>query len=882
MVHQRPPKKPRHAEGETGTEAHGGFDPYRAWLDVREVRRPLNAYELLGIRTLEDDQEAIRAAASRKRAALLAHRPAAPPEIWNQVYSELEQAAQTLLDADRKQAYDTALKEGQSLGAGSGAATPSDGCGPRLRCAACGASNYATFKFCTQCGASLWEPCPLCGTVSPAAEKFCGACGCNLVEELQKQQAQFEADLQTALAMQAEGRFEEALNLLHKIAEADHPRLKQYAARASEAVKQTASLRQKLTVEAEQRFQQAQACMEKQDYAEAVKLLEAIPQALRSPAVQHLHADAASRAQQVQDLEQQLAALAEGGPLRDVLATVDHLLALRANHPSALQAAETIQERLVQAARKKMAAYDYETALQLLNRVPEAARTEQARQLLQQLEELAWLSADLRRSPVIDPILPSVAKRLHELAPDNPLAVRALAEIQKRLQRHQEQPRSGLPRWASPPNQYYVGFPVDRLTGFKRITYPPELAPQLLDAHPGCFFVACGLALQGLGQAAIRTNLLPPETRRFFDFIRRPIRLGTARTAWGIDIGSSSLKAARLSWDGRNNTARVEALEHLPHRKLLGQAANSIEEEAIVEETVRAFLDRHKLKGDCVVLGVPSRLVLQRRLTVPVADKKKLQQIVEFEAKRNLPFRLVEMTWDYQSLGEAAEQPELVAAADAVGRQGQAGKSSGSRRRAVKPQPKQDVLLVAAKKVAVTRRLERLRELGIYPDLVQCDSLSLYNFWLHEYGANPEADGDFSAQKSPEDLDGSALPSGSKSLVVLLDIGNDSTNIVLCSPGIVWYRTSNLGSFSFARALVQQFKLTLGQADQWLRNPLKSPQPAAMYATLETQFENLVQEVQQTIELFHKDTHQHRVARMLLCGGGACLHGLLRYLWFGS
>jgi hypothetical protein len=152
-----------------------------------------------------------------------------------------------------------------------------------------------------------------------------------------------------------------------------------------------------------------------------------------------------------------------------------------------------------------------------------------------------------------------------------------------------------------------LGFPVDWLTGFKKIQSAPELASPLLDAHPGCFFVACGLALQGLGQTAIRTNLLPPETRRFFDFVRRPIRLGTARTAWGIDIGSSSLKAARLSWDSRHCVARLEAVEHLPHRQLPGQAANSIEEEAIVGETFRAFLARHQLKGACVGLGAPGR-----------------------------------------------------------------------------------------------------------------------------------------------------------------------------------------------------------------------------------------------------------------------------------
>ena len=78
-----------------------GFDPYRAWLDVDELHRPLNAYELLGLEPLEQDLDAIHEAANRKRAALELHRYDAPPEIWQQVHHEVEAAVGILFDADK-------------------------------------------------------------------------------------------------------------------------------------------------------------------------------------------------------------------------------------------------------------------------------------------------------------------------------------------------------------------------------------------------------------------------------------------------------------------------------------------------------------------------------------------------------------------------------------------------------------------------------------------------------------------------------------------------------------------------------------------------------------------------------------------------------------
>ena len=49
-------------------------------------------------------------------------------------------------------------------------------------CAACGAENAASRKFCGSCGTALARSCPTCGAANEPDARFCGECGSTLVE----------------------------------------------------------------------------------------------------------------------------------------------------------------------------------------------------------------------------------------------------------------------------------------------------------------------------------------------------------------------------------------------------------------------------------------------------------------------------------------------------------------------------------------------------------------------------------------------------------------------------------------------------------------------------------------------------------------------------
>ena len=125
------------------------------------------------------------------------------------------------------------------------------------------------------------------------------------------------------------------------------------------------------------------------------------------------------------------------------------------------------------------------------------------------------------------------------------------------------------PNW-TPAHSPRLGFPVQWLGGLRRLSCTPALTANLR-RHPGRFFTAIGLALQGLEQAAVDINLAladKPATRSKWSLWRgKPIR-----SAWGLDIGEATVKAVRLACQDGGAAITVEAVEWIEHAKCLAQA----------------------------------------------------------------------------------------------------------------------------------------------------------------------------------------------------------------------------------------------------------------------------------------------------------------------
>lgn len=88
-----------------------GFDAYRKWLGIPPEDQPPHHYRLLGIAVFEDDPDVIENAANRQMTHVRTFQSGRNAELSQKILNELSSARICLLNADKKAAYDAALKE---------------------------------------------------------------------------------------------------------------------------------------------------------------------------------------------------------------------------------------------------------------------------------------------------------------------------------------------------------------------------------------------------------------------------------------------------------------------------------------------------------------------------------------------------------------------------------------------------------------------------------------------------------------------------------------------------------------------------------------------------------------------------------------------------
>ena len=90
------------------------FDPYHRWLGIAPEHRPPSHYQLLGIPQFESDLDVIESAADRQMKHVRTFQSGKHVAHSQQILGELSAAKICLLNGDKKEAYDTELKN--SLG----------------------------------------------------------------------------------------------------------------------------------------------------------------------------------------------------------------------------------------------------------------------------------------------------------------------------------------------------------------------------------------------------------------------------------------------------------------------------------------------------------------------------------------------------------------------------------------------------------------------------------------------------------------------------------------------------------------------------------------------------------------------------------------------
>ncbi|HEX4590136.1 MAG TPA: type IV pilus assembly protein PilM [Gemmataceae bacterium] len=315
---------------------------------------------------------------------------------------------------------------------------------------------------------------------------------------------------------------------------------------------------------------------------------------------------------------------------------------------------------------------------------------------------------------------------------------------------------------------------------------------------------------------------------------------------WGIDVGQSALKALRL--EVIDGVLTATAFDYVEHPKILSQP--DADPDQLTREALDKFLSRNTIKGDLVAVSVPGQSGLARFVKLPPVEEKKIGDIVRFEAKQQIPFPLEEVVWDYQKIG-SGEVTDGFAMETEIG-------------------------LFAMKRDQINRSLSQFQDVKVEVHVIQMAPLALCNYVAYDLlnkGGTPTP-----AEDAPPAEDEG--PRGKRRCVVALDIGTDSSNLVITDgEKIIWQRPIPLGGNHLTRALSKELKLTFAKAEHLKRNAAKSPpELKTILSALKPVLTDFVGEVQRSLGFFTNSHREATIVYMVGLGSAFRLPGLQKYL----
>jgi len=238
---------------------------------------------------------------------------------------------------------------------------------------------------------------------------------------------------------------------------------------------------------------------------------------------------------------------------------------------------------------------------------------------------------------------------------------------------------------------------------------------------------------------------------------------------------------------------------------------------------IEELADKLHLTKKDVWYAVAGHTVFTRFVKLPPVQGEKMDQIVEFEARQNVPFPIDEVIWDYEVVGEPLGETEVVLVA-----------------------MKADSLNEINEQVVANR----LNTVGV--DLAP---LALYNAFKYNY------------------------PDVSES-VVLIDLGARSTNVVFVESDRFFERNILVGGATVTAAIGKEFGLGFGDAESQkvtngfvaLGGAVEShpdPEVEALSKVMRNAMTRLHGEVMRTINYYRSQQAGAAPQRAFLCGGGA-------------
>lgn len=220
-----------------------------------------------------------------------------------------------------------------------------------------------------------------------------------------------------------------------------------------------------------------------------------------------------------------------------------------------------------------------------------------------------------------------------------------------------------------------------------------------------------------------------------------------------LDIGASGLKMAVFV---PLRSGGIELVQYAVGALDLDPQSDT-DRGTYITTTIRELMRESSIKPGPVLLSVSGQSVFSRFVKLPPVDREKVYQIILYEAQQNVPFPMEEVVWDYQLIGGAGG--EL------------------------------DVMLAAIKSDIIRDVTDAVESSGLNTDLVDVAPMALYNAVRYNYPDLPQC-------------------------TLVVDIGARSTDLIFIEQGRVFSRSVPVAGNAITQQIMHEFELTFPDAEE--------------------------------------------------------------------
>ncbi len=290
---------------------------------------------------------------------------------------------------------------------------------------------------------------------------------------------------------------------------------------------------------------------------------------------------------------------------------------------------------------------------------------------------------------------------------------------------------------------------------------------------------------------------------------------GRKKDVIGLDIGCSSIKLVELKGDKNGFKLQNLALSPLPPEAIVDGA---LMDSVTIIDTIRDLITSSKTKTKDVITSVSGHSVIVKKISLPFMTEAELEESIQWEAERYIPFDINDVNIDFQIFGSTPENPEVM-----------------------------DVVLVAAKKDIINDYVSVIMESGLNPVIMDIDSFALENMLSINYDI------------------------GREEVIAIANVGASITNMTIIKNNIsAFTRDIFKGGNHVTEEIQRQLHVDHDEAEKIkVGTKVDLTSQPVIQNVLKTASESLAIEIGNSLDFFQSTTTYEKISKIYLSGGGS-------------